>query len=340
MVVHKNYHTFYETGIKKMGAIAEFFKKIGGKKEEPVAEQNKEEIQGEYFDLFPTMCSLADLLGEACVKKGLETVFDIAWSTPRRLCGNEEELKELLSELLVNAAEYTDKGKIVFGLSFEKQEEDSEQVMLDFSVMCSGKGIEEDKLASLRKLCETSGSSLNSETVADLGAKYSFVMKMGVAAWEPLGSFEKAYNEDLRKRMSIRENFTCPEAEILIVDDNIMNLEVIKSLLEHTKIRIDTAVSGDEGIAKAAEKKYDMIFLDHMMPDKDGIETLREMNGDNGIKSAVMVCLTANAISGAKKWYLSEGFDDYLAKPVTSEKLEDILLKHLPADKIIKGAEP
>ena len=312
-------------------------KKISGKKnDEP--QQIIKETEGEYFDLYPMVCYLADLLGEACIKKKLELVFDLAWGTPKQLYGNPDGLQHMLSELFTRAVENADKGKVVFGIGFDKTEDDSEHAILNFSIMISGDGIEEETLAELKQLCKKIGSSLNTETVPGLGAKYSFDMKMGVAAWEPLGSFEKAYNEELRKRISIRERFTCPDAEILIVDDSAMNLEVLKSLLEHTGVKIDTAESGDKGIALSADNEYDIIFLDHMMPDKDGIETLRELREAEKNKKAVMICLTANAISGARKWYLSEGFDDYLAKPVSSEKLEDILLKYLPAEKIIKGA--
>ena len=325
-----------------MSKIAELIKnsrqKARGNKEE-IQEQSREEISGEYFDLYPLLSGIADMLGEMCISKRLEMVFDLNWNTPKQLYGNEEQLRELLTELLIRTVEHTEAGKIVLGITFEKKEDSNDRVLFSFSVMCTGDGIAQDEEKKLKELFTDGGYSLTSELVPDLGAKYSFMSEMGVAAWEPLGSFEKNYNEDLRKRIAIRENFTCPDAKILIVDDNPMNLEVIKSLLEHTKIKIDTAESGDEGIAKAAAKKYDLIFLDHMMPDKDGIETLREMTGENEGRDTIMICLTANAISGARKWYLSEGFDDYLAKPVTSEKLEDILLKHLPADKIIKGAE-
>ncbi|MCR5118993.1 MAG: response regulator [Lachnospiraceae bacterium] len=325
-----------------MNSIAELIKKglhkVTGKRQES-KEQSRKEIEGEYFDLFLLLCEEADALGEICIRREIDAAFDMAWGTPKQLYGNVKQIKKLLSELSGKAAEHTDKGKIVFGLSFEKKENEEDRVMLTFSIMCTGDGISGQDLSELNELFKAEGCSLMTEAVPDLGAKYYFTLETGVAAWEPLGSFEKAYNEDLRKRMTIREKFICPEACILIVDDNPMNLEVIKSLLETTKIKIDTAESGDEGIAKAAEKKYDLIFLDHMMPDKDGIETLREMCGEEGKKDTVMVCLTANAISGAKRWYLSEGFDDYLAKPVSAERMEEILLKYLPDEKVIMGTE-
>ena len=126
---------------------------------------------------------------------------------------------------------------------------------------------------------------------------------------------------------------------MLVVDDTPMNLLVFKSLLSRTCVQIDMAKSGDEGLGMAYDKKYDMIFLDHMMPEKDGIETLHELQSqqDNLNRSTPVVCLTANAISGARERYLAEGFDDYLTKPIDSAKLEELLLHYLPAEKIIQS---
>lgn len=115
-----------------------------------------------------------------------------------------------------------------------------------------------------------------------------------------------------------------------------MNLEVFVSLLKKTLVRIDTAESGAECLSLSAKKKYDVIFLDHMMPDMDGIQTLQALKADPGSPNAgtPAVCLTANAISGARETYLSAGFDDYLTKPVEPEKLEEMLLSMLPEEKV------
>ncbi|MBR6469780.1 MAG: response regulator [Lachnospiraceae bacterium] len=136
-----------------------------------------------------------------------------------------------------------------------------------------------------------------------------------------------------------REKFTAPNARILVVDDNPMNIMVFSNLVKQTKVITDTAESGDEGIRLTEVNKYDMIFLDHMMPDKDGIETLNEIRKDvaNPNKETPAICLTANAIAGAKDKYLSAGFDDYLTKPIDPEKLEDMMLAYLPADMIEKS---
>ena len=121
-----------------------------------------------------------------------------------------------------------------------------------------------------------------------------------------------------------------------MVDDNATNLLVFKSLLKETHVMIDTASSGDECLERCADTKYDIIFLDHMMPGKDGIETLHELKDmkDAVNRDTVVICLTANAISGAREEYIKEGFDDYITKPIEPDKLEKTMMRYLPKEKI------
>ncbi len=113
---------------------------------------------------------------------------------------------------------------------------------------------------------------------------------------------------------------------------------VFINLLKQTGIKIDTAAGGEEALSKAFDKKYDIIFLDHMMPGKDGIQTFHELRSrkDSPNLETPVICLTANAISGAREKYLEEGFDDYLTKPINSMKLENMLIDYLPEEKIIR----
>ncbi|MBR5115706.1 MAG: type III pantothenate kinase, partial [Lachnospiraceae bacterium] len=147
------------------------------------------------------------------------------------------------------------------------------------------------------------------------------------------------YEESIRDNdgtvRNYRAGIQAPDADILAVDDTQVNLMVAKSLLKRTGVRVDTATSGEEGLTLAARKKYDLILLDHMMPGKDGIEVLKDLrNGDGPNAQTPVVCLTANAIAGAREKYLAEGFDDYLSKPINPDALEGMLTKYLPADKI------
>ena len=143
-------------------------------------------------------------------------------------------------------------------------------------------------------------------------------------------------HEPLPEQKTGRETFTAPEAAILVVDDTPMNLTVFRGLLKNTRIQIDAAESGSEGLKLTKEKKYDLIVLDHMMPEKDGIETLHELRADlnNPNLKTPVVCLTANAISGAQEMYLSEGFDEYLTKPIECADLEAAILRFLPPEKV------
>lgn len=118
-------------------------------------------------------------------------------------------------------------------------------------------------------------------------------------------------------------SFTAPDAHILVVDDNAMNRKVFMGLLKKTKLKIDEAESGKECINLRRNNKYDIVFLDHMMPEMDGVETLKYMKGLEEFVNAdtPMIVLTANAISGAKEEYLKAGFNDYLTKPMLGMKI-------------------
>ncbi|MCR4818139.1 MAG: response regulator, partial [Fretibacterium sp.] len=141
----------------------------------------------------------------------------------------------------------------------------------------------------------------------------------------------------LSERKKDREKFTAPDAVVLMVDDTPMNLTVFKNLLKRTLMQVDTAPGGREALDMMKHRKYDVIFLDHLMPEMDGIETLHELRAaaDNPNLKTPAVCLTANAISGAREKYLAEGFDDYLTKPIDSEKLEEMMISCLPKEKLI-----
>ncbi|MCR5099426.1 MAG: response regulator [Lachnospiraceae bacterium] len=148
--------------------------------------------------------------------------------------------------------------------------------------------------------------------------------------------FETIFDETEESADGSRESFRAPGARILVVDDNPMNLTVFKSLISHTEVIIDTADSGDEGIRLTLGNKYDIIFLDHMMPEKDGIETLHEIreDHDNPNDLTPVIVLTANAISGARDEYQSAGFDDYLTKPIDPVMLEETMRSYLPEDMV------
>ncbi|MBQ1880635.1 MAG: response regulator, partial [Lachnospiraceae bacterium] len=180
------------------------------------------------------------------------------------------------------------------------------------------------------------GSHLTVESEYGKGSTFSFVLSQGVKDWSPIGDYEESFKRSVSERMRYRERFTAPHARLLVVDDTPVNLSVFQSLLKRTKVQIDTALSGDEGISLFRKNHYDVIFLDHMMPEKDGIETLHELRSNKTGPNidTPAICLTANASLGAREIYRSRGFDDYLSKPINSEVLEAMLADYLPKEKL------
>ena len=267
-------------------------------------------------------------------EKGLSLVVDFDRNIPKYLFGDEIRIKQVVTNILTNAVKYTEKGSVTFHIGYEKDPQDPDSVLLDFYVKDTGIGIHEEDLKKLfskferidekrnrniegtglgmnitHSLLEMMDSTLNVESLYGVGSKFSFKLRQKVTGWEPLGDYEISCRDSFDEAERYSSSFTAPSAHILIVDDNETNLLVFKSLIKGTLVNVETATGGDEAVAHAGKVKYDIIFLDHMMPGKDGIETLREE-------------------------YIREGFIDYLTKPIDPAKLEETMLKYLPKDKI------
>nr|MBQ6740611.1 response regulator [Synergistaceae bacterium] len=323
-------------------------------------EAGKLEIIEADYDLSSLINDLVSMIQTRADSKGLMLKLDFDVNMPKILNGDEVRIKQAVTNILTNAVKYTQEGFVTFSINYEKI--DQESVFLNFAVSDTGIGIKPEDMSKLfseferieekrnrniegtglgmnitKRLLEMMNSSLNVKSVYGKGSTFSFKLKQKVVKWEALGDYEKSYRASLAEHKQYREKFTAPDAKILVVDDTPMNLMVFKSLLKLTQINIDTAASGGEGLKLALDKEYDVIFLDHMMPEKDGIKTLHELHAiTDGLNiNTPTVCLTANAISGARDKYLAEGFNDYLTKPIESAALEAMLIKYLPADKVI-----
>ncbi len=324
-------------------------------------EAGKMEIIPVDYDISSLLNDLVNMIRIKADSKGLTLLLAFDKETPKLLRGDEIRIKQVITNILTNAVKYTEKGSVTFGVTYEKIPDEPDSVMLNVSVKDTGIGIKQEDIKKLfseferieeernrniegtglgmnitKRLLEMMGTSLKVTSVYGEGSTFSFTLKQTVRKWEPLGDYETAYKKSLEGRGKYHEKFKAPNAQILVVDDNQMNLVVFTSLLKHTSVKIDTAMSGDEGLSLAADKKYDIIFFDHMMPKKNGIETLHELKAqaDNPNLKTPTICLTANAISGAREEYLAEGFDDYLTKPIDANKLEDMIIHYLPTDKI------
>ncbi len=320
-------------------------------------EAGKMEILPVDYDISSIIGDLVNMIRLRADDKGLKILLDFDKSLPRILHGDEIRLKQIITNILTNAVKYTEKGSVTFRIGYEKTADD--EVALDIFVKDTGIGIKPEDMEKLfseferieesrnrgiegtglgmnitRRLLEMMDSRLEVESVYGEGSEFSFHLKQKVVKWEPLGDYEKAYHNVLAGRSRYQEKFVAPDAKVLLIDDNPMNLAVFKNLLKQTRVQVDTADNSDEGLMRTREKKYNIIFLDHLMPGKDGIETLRELKGEaeNPNLKTPVICLTANAISGAREEYIEAGFDDYLTKPIDPDQLENMMIGFLPEE--------
>lgn len=286
-------------------------------------------------------------------QKNLMLKLDIDESVPAVLKGDEVRIKQILYNLLSNAIKYTERGVVTFSVKGVHSENG---FILSLSVKDTGIGIKKedmDKLfASFQRLelsknryIEGTGLGLNiTQRLVDImngtievqseygkGSCFTVQIPQQVVASAPMGSIEQKHKAAQMEKTSSESTIHIPDARILVVDDTKMNLNVLKVLLKRTAAQLDFAQSGTECLEKTKGKKYDLILMDHMMPEPDGIQTLHMIIEDalNVNKETPIIVLTANAIEGMKEQYMNEGFADYLAKPVEPDKLENVLIKFL-----------
>ena len=187
-------------------------------------------------------------------------------------------------------------------------------------------------LAVVTRLLVLMNSSLSIQSEYGKGSVFSFELLQEVEDASPVGKVEIGAEQYWNHQVELEESFTAEAAKLLAVDDNVMNLDLLKGILKNTKIQIDTASNGKEALELIREKKYHLIFLDHMMPVMDGMETLKHIREENLCADTPVIVLTANVVAGVKETYLSAGFDDYLSKPIIGKQLEAVVKKYLPKD--------
>lgn len=322
-------------------------------------------INGDYR--FVSMLNdLVNMVQKKTEDKGLTFKLDIDSGIPSILNGDEIRIKQVITNILSNAVKYTKEGSVTFSVGYEKIPDKQDAVILKVSVADTGIGIKPEDISRMFKAFERveekrnrniegtglgmtiaqsflvkMGSHLQVESVYGESSVFYFNLEQKVVKWNPIGDYEDAFRQTLKERKGYREKFTAPTAKVLVVDDAPVNLTVFLGLLSSTKIQIDTAENGDEAIGLFKKKQYDVIFLDHMMPEKDGIEVLGEMRGlkDTPNYETPIICLTANAISGMSEMYIEAGFDDYMTKPIDPDRLEGMLLLYLPKEKIIPASD-
>ena len=322
-------------------------------------EAGKMEIIPVEYHVSSMLNDLVNMIETRAAKKNLYFKINVNESMPSVLFGDEIRIKQVITNILTNAVKYTKEGGVTLNVTYRPIDE--ERLLFCVSIADTGIGIKKRDLRKLfsaferieeernrtiegtglgmnitKKLLEMMGSSLQVDSVYGKGSTFAFEVEQKIMNAEPIGNFQEDYKNSLNQHKKYHESFTAPDARILVVDDTVMNLTVIKGLLKQTKIKIDTALNGTDCLTLVARNKYDIIFLDHRMPGMDGIETLAAMKKikNNPNASTPVISLTANAISGAKEQYITAGFNDYLTKPINYTALEDLIMNYLPDEKI------
>ncbi|MCQ2521050.1 MAG: ATP-binding protein [Lachnospiraceae bacterium] len=287
--------------------------------------------------------------------KGLSFGVSVDPSIPIGLYGDGTKFRQILLNLLTNAVKYTDKGEISLAIK-KKGREFDEAVELEVRVKDTGRGIKSDEfdklfskfsrtdekanamiegtglgLAITKSFVEMMGGNIIVLSEYGRGSEFIITLPMKVDNYKPIGDYKERAKEKLLGEVAYVPSFEAPDVWVLVVDDNDVNLKVVRGLLKKTKVHVELAVSGEEMLNKVRQQKYDIIFLDHMMPVMDGIEALANMRAIDGCinENTPVVALTANAIKGAEELYRNAGFDDYLPKPIHGDELEGMIKKIL-----------
>lgn len=330
-------------------------------------------LEADKLELVPVDYDLMSILGDCynmvnirAHDKGLELRVINDPSVPKCLHGDEVRIRQILTNLLTNGVKYTKVGYVELGVRWQKL--DGDNMNLIFAVKDTGMGIAPDNLNSIfesfqrvdekknkyvegtglglsisKQLIDMMHGTITVESKIDEGSVFTVSIPQKIVGTSALGDFYKSISNRTRVVDKYKEKFQAPDAKVLVVDDIQMNLDVFKGLLKKTQVQIDTALSGERALDLVNIKHYDIIFMDHLMPEMDGVETLnkiREMDTKNN--ETPIIALTANAGPDAERQYKEYGFTDYISKPVKGKHLEEIVLKYLQKERetnaIRKGA--
>ncbi|MCR4817937.1 MAG: response regulator, partial [Fretibacterium sp.] len=324
------------------------------------AEAGKMELYPDDYHLWQLLLDVEDSVFETFQEKGLDFVMNVDKSLPEHLYGDEDRLRQILTNLVDNAVKYTKKGSVILGVCGEREDG---AVKLQISIKDTGIGIRKKDLDLLFQtfarvnLTETQtiqgaglGLTLTRYLLELMDGKISVESEYGkgttftISLTQPLakGGFQGTIQEYMdRAQMELSDlkdegPFTCPDARLLVVDDTPINLVVAKGMLSKTKARVDTAESGEKCLEMIRKTHYNIVFIDHRMPGMDGIETVDRAKASEEGQNVVYIALTANVGAGIRDEYIGLGFNDYLPKPLRSQDLHRILAHYLPAELKIK----
>ena len=281
--------------------------------------------------------------------KKIDFVIEAEEELPKYLTGDVLHTKQVILNLISNAVKYTEEGSVTLEINAS-----GDQII--FSVKDTGIGIRKEDMDTLfdmftrvdmkrhrniegsglgltiaKELCEQMGGQIYAESIYGKGSRFTVCLPLKSTGEEKIGKWNF---EESKKVSEDRKRFFAPKAKVLIVDDSQQNLQVLASLLQRTSMQLDKAGSGLECIEKVRSKKYHLIFLDYMMPEMDGMETFHKLREEENGQEVPIIAITADVSTGIRQKFLSEGFADYLSKPVMWDRLEEILLQFIPANLI------
>lgn len=316
-------------------------------------EAGKMEIIPEDFRLGYMLDDINRLISVKAKEKDLNLVIDISPELPDMVCGDELRIKQVIINILTNAVKYTPSGSVTFSVYGDRKTEQTFD--LHVSVRDTGIGMKQEDMGKLFsdfqrldekrnrniegtglgmsivvRLLEQMGSRLQVESVYGEGSVFSFTVTLPIVDGKPMGDIHALHESRMKEELSVRKNFA-KGACILAVDDNQVNLAVLEGLLKDYDVQLDCAISGKRALKMIGAKHYDLVLLDHLMPEMDGIETLghiRDMGGS--YETLPVIALTANVSGDSRRRYMQAGFSDFLEKPISVSELERVLETYLP----------
>jgi signal transduction histidine kinase/CheY-like chemotaxis protein len=319
-------------------------------------ESGKMEINEAPYTLHKLTDEVDTMIRIKAEQKDLKYIQQTDPSIPDRLIGDELRIRQIMINILNNAVKYTDKGEVKLEITSESVSEDV--INLRISVRDTGIGIKEEDLPYLfgdyKRLDEE-----HNRRIEGTGLGLAIVKRMtdlmngriDVTSEYGKGSvFTVVIPQTVNKKLNDGEDesslkkdkeaaYKTPDCTYLVVDDNRVNLIIASKFLDDLGGKVETSLNGPDSLQKMREKKYDMIFMDHMMPGMDGIQAYRKAKEDpeNLNPDTPMVMMTANALHGVREEYLEMGFTDYISKPVDINELKRVVRLHIPQEKIVVG---
>lgn len=322
-------------------------------------ESGKMEVVPVPYDLGNMLSEIVNMIWSRAHEKGLEFQVDVDPDTPSALFGDEVRIKQILINLLNNAVKYTKEGSVTLSITSARLENNS--VAVTYTVEDTGIGIRKESIPHLfeafkrvdaennryiegtglglsivKQLVDLMGGEISVNSIYTKGSTFMVTLEQEVMDDKAIGHLNPETWRILSAREHYHQSFEAPGAKVLVVDDNTANLMVCEKLLRATRVQVVKAGSGEEALKQTLKDHFDVILMDHLMPEMDGIECMHAIREQTGglCRNTPIVVVTANAGSENQKIYQKEGFDGYLVKPVTGTLIEAALLKVLPRDQV------